>query len=96
MQKKASNHSPPTRPQNDQKPRFATVKTGWIEYAKQETKDGPRRYARRRRWYWDKVAGKYAKTNPIRVREIPPMSEEDYEQIVARREAARRLKERMK
>jgi hypothetical protein len=54
---------------------------GWIEYAKRGTKN-PKRYAYRRRW--KKVADKWIKSESVRLKSIPPLTEEEYVRRITR------------
>lgn len=72
-------------------------KRHWIEFAKRGTKN-PKRYAYRRRWITN-GGGVRIKSRPIRLKSIPPMTEEEYIQRITRRDisdvAARRVRSRI-
>ena len=58
-------------------------RAGWIEFPKRNGK----RYATRRRWLM--IDGQWEKSKAKRVKEIPPLSETEYEQYKARQKAAK-------
>lgn len=48
----------------------------WLEFPKKGTKN-PKRYAQRRSWI--NVGGVWKKSKPVRVKDIPPMTEAEYQ-----------------
>lgn len=68
--------------------------SGWIEWRKRGTKN-PKRYAYRRR-YVGQIDGKWQLSTPVRLREIRPKTEEEYNAIKQNSELAKRLRASIK
>jgi len=60
---------------------------GWIEFTKSGKAPNIKRYAKRRRWI--KKGGLWVKSKAKRVKEIPPLTEDQYTRYKARQEAAK-------
>lgn len=76
----------PTPSATRERPPGYRRRRGWIEF---RSKNG-RRYARRRAWV--KRDGQWVKEYLGRVAEIPPLTEEQYNDYVNRRAAAKRIR----
>ncbi|PJF23586.1 MAG: hypothetical protein CUN56_00035 [Phototrophicales bacterium] len=65
---------------------------GWIEFDIKINKAGERVYYARRR-SWKRRGGVWVKSSPKRVKSIKPMKEKDYQNYVAKRNQAKRVRE---